>query len=119
MFSLARFAHFALCALSLITLVSAFSLPNTRRARAETNAQRLARGLTPARPKRLYAGSKTSECLSSCTVPYKSLNLVRFRCSPRRTIWYPRRVYVSGDLLIDDKEVQKRAHGSVTSPATL
>ncbi|KAI0696862.1 hypothetical protein C8T65DRAFT_663041 [Cerioporus squamosus] len=56
MLSIMRTAYFALLVLSLLSLVSAAS-PTRRR---ETNAQRLARGLAPARPKRLYSASRTN-----------------------------------------------------------
>ncbi len=52
-----RTTFFALLFLSLLALVSATS-PSRRR---ESNAQRLARGLAPARPRRLYDASRTSE----------------------------------------------------------
>ncbi|RPD69349.1 hypothetical protein L226DRAFT_575664 [Lentinus tigrinus ALCF2SS1-7] len=51
-----RTFSFAFLFLSLLALVSAAS-PTRRR---ETNAQRLARGLTPSRPKRLYDVSRTN-----------------------------------------------------------
>ena len=54
-----RTVSFALLFLALLSLVSAAS-PSRRR---ETNAQRLARGLTPSRPRRFYDASRTSESL--------------------------------------------------------
>ncbi|KAI0761348.1 hypothetical protein BD413DRAFT_647321 [Trametes elegans] len=56
MLTLARIASFALLALSLFTL--AHASPAGRR--AATNAERLARGLAPARPRRLYSGTRTN-----------------------------------------------------------
>ncbi|TFK87747.1 hypothetical protein K466DRAFT_565179 [Polyporus arcularius HHB13444] len=51
-----RTTFFAVLFLSLLALVSATS-PSRRR---ESNAQRLARGLAPARPRRLYDASRTN-----------------------------------------------------------
>ncbi|CDO70060.1 hypothetical protein BN946_scf184601.g13 [Trametes cinnabarina] len=61
MLTLARVACFALLALSFITL--AHASPASRR--SATNAERLARGLTPARPKRLYNPSRTNVARSA------------------------------------------------------
>ena len=58
MFTVARAVSFALLALSLFTLAEASAAGR----RAATNAERLARGLAPARPRKLYMGSRTSRC---------------------------------------------------------
>ncbi|KAI0329801.1 hypothetical protein GY45DRAFT_840116 [Cubamyces sp. BRFM 1775] len=62
MLALARLASLALFALSLFTFVHAAS-PAARR--AATNAERLARGLAPARPKRLYNPSRANVARSA------------------------------------------------------
>ncbi|KAH9903244.1 hypothetical protein C8Q73DRAFT_832068 [Cubamyces lactineus] len=56
MFPIARAVAFALLALSLFGVAQA----SVAGRRAATNAERLARGLTPARPRRLYMGSRTN-----------------------------------------------------------
>ncbi|KAI0357720.1 hypothetical protein OH77DRAFT_1291231 [Trametes cingulata] len=61
MLTLARIASFALLALSLFTVTHAS--PAARR--AATNAERLARGLGPARPRRLYSASRTNVARSA------------------------------------------------------
>ncbi|OJT06810.1 hypothetical protein TRAPUB_2327 [Trametes pubescens] len=60
MLTLARVVSFALLALSLFTI--AHASPASRR--AATNAERLARGQGPARPRRLYSGTRTSTSLA-------------------------------------------------------
>ncbi|KAH9903245.1 hypothetical protein C8Q73DRAFT_44856 [Cubamyces lactineus] len=62
MLALARLASLALFALSLFTLTHAAS-PAARR--AATNAERLARGLAPARPRRLYNPSRANVARSA------------------------------------------------------
>ncbi|KAI9060026.1 hypothetical protein FKP32DRAFT_1083055 [Trametes sanguinea] len=61
MLTVARVASLALVALSFFTL--AHASPASRR--AATNAERLARGLTPARPRRLYNPSRTNVARSA------------------------------------------------------
>ncbi|KAH9848138.1 hypothetical protein C2E23DRAFT_889381 [Lenzites betulinus] len=61
MLSLIRIASFALLVLSIFTV--AHASPASRR--EATNAERLARGLTPARPRRLYNGSRTNVARSA------------------------------------------------------
>ncbi|KAI0819894.1 hypothetical protein BC628DRAFT_1471693 [Trametes gibbosa] len=56
MLTMLRVAAFALLVLSLFSFVQA----STAARREATNAERLARGLGPARPKRLYSGSRTT-----------------------------------------------------------
>ncbi|KAI0329802.1 hypothetical protein GY45DRAFT_840146 [Cubamyces sp. BRFM 1775] len=56
MLTVARAVAFALLALSLFSLAEA----SVAGRRAATNAERLARGLAPARPRRLYMGSRTN-----------------------------------------------------------
>ncbi len=52
-----RIAAFAVLILSLLSAV----IDVSARAVRETNGERLARGLGPARPRRLYAGTRTSK----------------------------------------------------------
>ncbi|KAL1948336.1 hypothetical protein VTO73DRAFT_12411 [Trametes versicolor] len=61
MLTLARVVSFALLALSLFTL--AHASPASRR--AATNAERMARGQAPARPRRLYSGTRTNAARSA------------------------------------------------------
>ncbi|KAI0658071.1 hypothetical protein C8Q70DRAFT_198878 [Cubamyces menziesii] len=56
MFPIARAVAFALLALSFFSVAQA----SVAGRRAATNAERLARGLAPARPRRLYMGSRTN-----------------------------------------------------------
>ncbi|KAI0672156.1 hypothetical protein C8Q78DRAFT_1077718 [Trametes maxima] len=56
MLTLARVVSFALLALSLFT----FAHANPAARRIATNAERLARGLAPARPRKLYSGTRTN-----------------------------------------------------------
>ncbi|KAI0634598.1 hypothetical protein C8Q77DRAFT_768669 [Trametes polyzona] len=58
MLTVARIVSFALLALALFSVDVAHASPASRR--EATNAERLARGLTPARPRRLYNGSRTN-----------------------------------------------------------
>ncbi|KAI0819895.1 hypothetical protein BC628DRAFT_1331731 [Trametes gibbosa] len=61
MLSLTRIASFALLVFSLLAVAQAS--PASRR--EATNAERFARGLTPARPRRLYSGSRTNVARSA------------------------------------------------------
>ncbi|KAI8972896.1 hypothetical protein BD414DRAFT_214260 [Trametes punicea] len=61
MLTIARIASLALLAFSFLTVVQA----SAGARRAATNAERLARGLGPARPKRLYNASRTKVARSA------------------------------------------------------
>lgn len=71
MFSATRLAALAVFVLSLLSTFTDVSARTIRRS-SPTNGERLARGLGPARPRRLYSGTRTSK---SCVLPYQIIML--------------------------------------------
>lgn len=61
MLSVMRLAALAVLVLSFLSTVTDVSARVVRRGTPTTNAERFARGLGPARPRRLYSGTRTSE----------------------------------------------------------